>query len=250
MTRFLVSLTLVFALIPVAAPVAFAADQPAAPAAAAAPAAQADVAQSSADEGAFADVPPDHWAYQAIQELAADGYIKGYPDGSFKGNRPMTRYEIAVLTDRAVSAIKAAIVQGQTVSGNDIAALRKLAAAFPVDLKNVQAQLAAEKQQAAALQQATTTLGTNANAIKSELDASQNSYRQNQLGIQQDSRFGTTWQDVEVTNGPYARAAAGATSPAVMANAPFPTAYGSIPGVNRGANFSFGPGGPSSNPVG
>ena len=106
------------------------------------------------------------------------------------------------------------------------------------------------KAQAAALQQATTKIATNNTAIKAELDASAVSYRQNQVGVQEDARFGTTWQDVEVTNGPYARAAAGATSPAVMANAPFPAGYGSIPGVTRGTNFSFGPGGPSSNPVG
>ena len=80
------------------------------------------VAQASADNGAFQDVPLDHWAYQAVAELAADGYIKGYPDGTFKGNRPMTRYEIAVLTERAVSAIKSAIVQGQQVSATAIAA--------------------------------------------------------------------------------------------------------------------------------
>src|SRR5579875_1891934 len=53
-------------------------------------------------DGSGADVPPNHWAYDAVRQLAADGYIQGYPDGQFKGQRPMTRYEAAVLTDRAV----------------------------------------------------------------------------------------------------------------------------------------------------
>ena len=45
----------------------------------------------------FSDVPANHWAYQYIQSLAADGLIDGYPDGKFKGDRPLTRYEMAVI---------------------------------------------------------------------------------------------------------------------------------------------------------
>jgi len=45
----------------------------------------------------FSDVPANHWAYQAIQSLAADGLVEGYPDGKFKGDRPLTRYEMAVI---------------------------------------------------------------------------------------------------------------------------------------------------------
>ena len=41
----------------------------------------------------FADVPGNHWAYQEIQSLAADGLLEGYPDGTFLGNRPPTRYK-------------------------------------------------------------------------------------------------------------------------------------------------------------
>ena len=48
----------------------------------------------------FADVPADHWAYQAIQSLSADGLIDGYPDGSFNGDRPLTRYEMAAIVAR------------------------------------------------------------------------------------------------------------------------------------------------------
>jgi hypothetical protein len=53
-------------------------------------------------QGAFSDVPSDHWAYDAVQELAADGLIIGYPDGLYKGRRAMTRYEFAM----AISRIK------------------------------------------------------------------------------------------------------------------------------------------------
>ena len=49
----------------------------------------------------FSDVPANHWAYQYIQSLAADGIIDGYPDGKFKGDRPLTRYEMAVVIARS-----------------------------------------------------------------------------------------------------------------------------------------------------
>jgi hypothetical protein len=42
----------------------------------------------------FADAPANHWAYEALAQLAAKGVIEGYPDGFFKGDRAMTRYEM------------------------------------------------------------------------------------------------------------------------------------------------------------
>jgi len=51
-------------------------------------------------QGAFADVPIDHWAYDAIQKLADEGVVIGYPDGTFKGQRAMTRYEFAMAISR------------------------------------------------------------------------------------------------------------------------------------------------------
>ncbi|MHB1456581.1 MAG: S-layer homology domain-containing protein, partial [Armatimonadota bacterium] len=39
----------------------------------------------------FPDVPTDHWAYPAVQQLAEAGIIQGYPDGTFGGKRAMTR---------------------------------------------------------------------------------------------------------------------------------------------------------------
>ena len=53
-----------------------------------------------AQGGAFSDVPSDHWAYAAVNELAADGLVIGYPDGLYKGNRAMTRYEFAMAIAR------------------------------------------------------------------------------------------------------------------------------------------------------
>lgn len=50
----------------------------------------------------FPDVPENHWAYQYVKYLAERGYLQGYPDGEFKGDRAMTRYEYAAIIYRAL----------------------------------------------------------------------------------------------------------------------------------------------------
>ncbi|MGH7716556.1 MAG: S-layer homology domain-containing protein, partial [Vulcanimicrobiaceae bacterium] len=80
----------------------------------------------------FADVPANHWAYQAIQSLAADGLIEGYPDGQFKGDRPLTRYEIAVLIARVVAKVQT--MHAGAASRADLEKLQKLMDAFKDEL--------------------------------------------------------------------------------------------------------------------
>ena len=48
---------------------------------------------ASADQ--FKDVPDDHWAAEYVSAVKASGVMKGYPDGTFKGEQPITRYELA-----------------------------------------------------------------------------------------------------------------------------------------------------------
>ena len=50
----------------------------------------------------FPDVPKDHWAYSYVKSLADRGLLEGYPDGEFKGERTMTRYEFAAIIYRAL----------------------------------------------------------------------------------------------------------------------------------------------------
>ena len=50
----------------------------------------------------FPDIPANHWAYEYIAELAGNGILEGYPDGSFGGDRLMTRYEFATMLYRAI----------------------------------------------------------------------------------------------------------------------------------------------------
>ena len=50
----------------------------------------------------FPDVPSNHWAYEAVSDLSRRGLVEGYPDGTFGGDRMLTRYEFAEIVYRAI----------------------------------------------------------------------------------------------------------------------------------------------------
>lgn len=52
---------------------------------------------------AFSDVTPDDWSYKAVSQLADEGVIDGYPDGTFKGNKNITRYEMGQIVARLMA---------------------------------------------------------------------------------------------------------------------------------------------------
>ena len=54
----------------------------------------------------FPDVPANHWAYEAVNDMAKRGLVIGYEDGQFKGDRNMTRYEFAMIVERAIQKAK------------------------------------------------------------------------------------------------------------------------------------------------
>lgn len=99
----------------------------------------------------FADVPANSWAYQAVDQLHADGLIEGYPDGYFKGNRPLTRYEIAVLTQRVADKLEADLADASKaakVNSDDIVLVRRLLDTYGADLAEVKHNLAKTQAQA------------------------------------------------------------------------------------------------------
>lgn len=59
--------------------------------------------------GPFTDVPENHWAYEAVKQLAAYGLVIGFPDGEYKGNEPMTRYQLAMVVARLLVSLDAQI---------------------------------------------------------------------------------------------------------------------------------------------
>ena len=82
----------------------------------------------------FEDVPADHWAYDAVAQLAADGVIEGYGDGTYRGDQEITRYEMAQMIARAMA---------KNPSGADKALVDKLAAEFADELNNLGVRVAA-----------------------------------------------------------------------------------------------------------
>ena len=50
----------------------------------------------------FPDIPTNHWAYEAVSDLSRRGLVEGYPDGTFGGDRMLTRYEFAQIVYRAI----------------------------------------------------------------------------------------------------------------------------------------------------
>ena len=78
----------------------------------------------------FSDVPADHWAYDAVTQLARDGIVEGYGDTTFKGNKEITRYEMAQLVVKAMTKQKYA-------SESDKAMIEKLANEFKDELSDL-----------------------------------------------------------------------------------------------------------------
>ena len=78
----------------------------------------------------FSDVPKDHWSYEALDYLAKNGVIEGYTDGTFQGNRTMSRYEMAAITARAMQAAnldigaRAVLEKLETEYGSELSTLR------------------------------------------------------------------------------------------------------------------------------
>lgn len=77
----------------------------------------------------FMDVPLNHWAYDAIGQLAARGILSGFPDGLYRGKQPTTRYEMASALARAM-----AVVDMTKASKQDVEMLKKLVVEFKDEL--------------------------------------------------------------------------------------------------------------------
>jgi len=60
----------------------------------------------------FDDVPKTHWAYDAVEYLASKGLVEGFPDGTYQGNKTMTRYELAMLVARAYAKMEDMMTKG------------------------------------------------------------------------------------------------------------------------------------------
>ena len=78
----------------------------------------------------FSDVTPQDWAYQAVAQLASQGIVNGYPDGTFKGQNNITRYEMAQMVAKA-------LVRQDRVDAEQNAIINRLANEFSAELNNL-----------------------------------------------------------------------------------------------------------------
>lgn len=85
---------------------------------------------------AFADLPTDHWAFDAVEQLAHDGILVGYEDGLFKGERQATRYEVAQIVARAMAVENRANEQDRQL-------IHRLAVEFANELDNLGVRVSA-----------------------------------------------------------------------------------------------------------
>ena len=83
----------------------------------------------------FSDVTADDWAYQAVSDLSAQGVVEGYPDGTFKGERNMTRYELAQIIARLMA-------KEDQLNAEQQATLDKLAGEYADELANLGVRVA------------------------------------------------------------------------------------------------------------
>ena len=137
--------------------------------------AQAPAGDNSASPSAFPDVPQNHWAYEAIQDLANKGLIKGYPSGTFIGNRSLSRYEFATVIDRILQTledIKAApepAAAAPQVTEDDLNKIQVLVDTFQTQLNAIQDNVTSAQNDIESLRQ--DVLDTKAIANKAQATA-------------------------------------------------------------------------------
>jgi hypothetical protein len=112
----------------------------------------------------FADVPTDHWAFDAIAELAAKGIIEGFPDGTFKGDRGVSRYEVAIIVARILARIEAikipapAPAAAPQVTRTDVQTIQRLVNEFRAELAALGVRTTAVEEELTALKAKSTNV--------------------------------------------------------------------------------------------
>lgn len=127
----------------------------------------------------YDDVPTNHWAYAAVADLTEKGLLVGMPNGSFKGNKPMTRYSFAVVVSRMLDRYNELLKANNEVSSKDVKALEDLVTEFvneiealsdevkeiKSDVKSVKADVSDVKDNVSELNTKTTALEKKVNQI-------------------------------------------------------------------------------------
>jgi hypothetical protein len=131
----------------------------------------------SAGAQAPTDVPKDHWAYSAVEDLASKGLIKGYPpEGKFFGGRTVTRYEMATIIQRVLGRVDELLTKKADKGDNpgvtpaQLDEVKKLVADFKTELTVLGTDLQKVKDQLAELNEKVGTAQQTADAAKNAAD--------------------------------------------------------------------------------
>jgi hypothetical protein len=103
----------------------------------------------------LSDIRPTDWAYSAIQTLRERyGVMQGYPDGTFQGDRPLNRYEFAVVLNQILDKIKEQLETGELAQlREDLTTVKRLQAAYGEALEDLKQRMADLENRAANLEQ-------------------------------------------------------------------------------------------------
>lgn len=133
----------------------------------------------------LSDVRPTDWAFQALQSLVERyGCIAGYPDGTFRGNRAMTRYEFAAGLNACLDKVTELIKAGSTnlATKDDLIKLQRLQEEFAAELATLRGRVDALEARTSELEanQFSTTTKLSGEAIFSVADTTKNNHRESE----------------------------------------------------------------------
>ncbi len=104
----------------------------------------------------FPDVPDQHWARDAVADLSAKGILEGYPDGTFKGDRAASRWEMAMMLQRFMAGMEQAHARFATKA--DLEAIRALANQYKDELNAIGVRVKNLEEQTSAINKRVTEL--------------------------------------------------------------------------------------------
>jgi len=98
---------------------------------------------ASAQGTSFPDVPPDSYAAEAVAELVELGILTGFPDGTFRGNEPFTRYQAALVVSRLLDVIEENVAAAGALSEEDLAAVNNAVQELSSEIDALEGRLTA-----------------------------------------------------------------------------------------------------------
>lgn len=107
---------------------------------------------------AFRDVPADHWAREAIQRLVESGVMEGLPDGTFKGRKVVTRYDMAMIVARLLAKVSEIRAAGGKLTSDDVLLVNRLTEEFKSELALLAVKVEAAERRVDKVEKQTTAL--------------------------------------------------------------------------------------------